>query len=908
MADPTIPSFGSPPPAPVAPSLGSPGTLPTASSFAGALALTGHGIPNTGNLPWAGTANPGPGNTYARAQSKTSVTSAFFPYFAPDPNLWDKLVDYRLLVIDSSNGNRIINGDTVSSVEVNPLGNGTLSFTPMSTAWEFFLPITPQQLSITDAYSINTSATLRGILEEHSGVRFKNITIQGSFGVWPGRSSVVKQPGTPNILQSVFGGTIAAAQNVATQFTSIINNITNGSNASKPVTIRPDTTVPSEVITSSSDPEYGGVGTGYYQQLMLSQFLEQYAEAKRNPANASWRLVFDIPKQKQSFVVTPVSYTWNENVNRPMEINYNLQFKAWRRIDLKNNIISVPLQVTQLTPGVLQTILNTISAAQNTAAAAVNLIGSVRSDVDNILNVIRQTGLLVKGLAGVAIAASDLPAELATDAQSTISQFLSTVSSSSLTGAAATDATTLTALATITAGVTVAEGLSQTAVMNGQLGPTAAASATLSPSNAVFAAPLQYPLLLSQVPVNSLTLNTAQQNALQTEINNVSDFTVANLKTMRGTILTLCTQLSNSFGAGNAYYDTLFNQPAPYVRNEPMTLDEYDILQSFYELLLAYDQLTATNILDNDQILNNMEYVNALAATSDIEFSIPNSKIQVPVPFGLTIEQIAMRYLGDPQRWLEIATLNELREPYLDENGFQYALLSNANGRNIVIGSNQDLFIGQTVYLNSTTQSSTARNITNIVMLSQTSFLLTLDGLANLDVFTTTDQAYIQAYLPGTVNSQNVIFIPSDIQAQPYDQISIPSSVANVNLVGLSKIDWLLDNYGDLAVTNTGDFRLAAGITNLIQALAIKFGTQLGTSILNPDFGLGFRVGSMNSDFNAKDLYNQIVTLITADPRFQGVSGLQVTLNGPSLGINLGVQIAGQTGVFPVGFTLPSTA
>ena len=50
----------------------------------------------------------------------------------------------------------------------------------------------------------------------------------------------------------------------------------------------------------------------------------------------------------------------------------------------------------------LQQILNTISAAQNTAAAATSLIGSVRSDVDNILNIIRQTGLLVKQFAGVA--------------------------------------------------------------------------------------------------------------------------------------------------------------------------------------------------------------------------------------------------------------------------------------------------------------------------------------------------------------------------------------------------------------------------------------------------------------------------------------------------------------------------
>ena len=415
-------------------------------------------------------------------------------------------------------------------------------------------------------------------------------------------------------------------------------------------------------------------------------------------------------------------------------------------------------------------------------------------------------------------------------------------------------------------------------------------------------------MLFSQVPVNSLTLNTAQQNALQNELNKVNDLTVADLKTMRNTILTLTTQLSNSFGSGNAYYSKLFNQPAPIVRSEPLTLDEYDILEAFYALVEAYDILTATNQLDNNQILNNMEYVNALAATSNIEFSIPNSKIQVPVPFGLTMEQIAIRYLGDPQRWLEIATLNFLREPYIDENGFVLSLLSNADGRNIVVDSSYDLFIGQTVFLNSTTQTATARTILNIATLSQTSFLLTLDGLPNLDVFTTADQAYIQAYLPGTTNSQNVIWMPSNLPSPPDDQISIPSSVANVKLVGLSKVSWLLTPDGDLAINNTGDFRFSAGLTNLVQSLAIKFGTTLGTDLLNPSFGLGIKSGTMVSDTSAADIFNEINNLVTADPRFSGISGLQVTLTPPSLGISLGIGLAGIQGLFPVSFQLPSSS
>jgi len=836
----------------------------------------------------------------------TSVSSAFFPQLQPNPNLWDKLAYYRLIVIDTFNSNKVVGGDEPQDINIEPLGNGTLAFIPMDSSWEFRLPITPQQLSIRDQFAIDTSATLRGIHEQHGGLRFKHIAIKGTFGVWPGRPSIAPQPGTPGVLQSIFGNTIQAAQNVATQFTSVLNNLTTGSNAAKPINYRPDNTNPQEML-NGSDPEANGFGTGYYQTIMLQQFLEQYVEAKRNPANAGWRLVFDIVKQNQSFIVTPTGFDWEESVSHPSEIDYTLQLKAWQRINLNQEPGLNALQVTPLTPGVLQQILNVITAAQNTAAASTNLIGAVRSDVDNVLNIIRQTGVFVKQLAGVAIAVSDLPAQVVGDAKSTISTFLATINPNNLFGSAASDPVTLQKLSQVKQLNQTNEGLSSSAVSNGQIGNSAAVSSTLNPSNSVFTSPLQYPMLLSQVPLNSLSLNTAQQNAVQTELNTVSNFTVQDLKNKRNTMLTVCTQLSNSFGAGNAYYSKLFNQPPPLHRTQPMTLDEFDILQNLYALVEAYDLLTATTQLDSDQVLSSMQYVNALAATSNIEFAIPNSKIQVPVPFGLNVEQIAQRYLQDSQRWLEIVTLNELREPYIDENGFQYSLLSNANGRNIVIGAAQDLFVGQTIYLNSSTQSPTARTILDIVPLSQTSFLLTLDGLANLDNYTIADAAYIQAYLPGTVNSQNVIFIPSDLQSPAYDQISIPSSVANVDLVGLSKVDWLLDPSGDLATTNTGDFRLAAGITNLVQALNIKFGTQLGTALTDPTFGLGVKAGRSVADITAPDIYKQIVKMVTADKRFSSVDGLQVTLNGPSLGINLLVQLAGIKGVFPIAFSLPTT-
>jgi hypothetical protein len=120
----------------------------------------------------------------------------------------------------------------------------------------------------------------------------------------------------------------------------------------------------------------------------------------------------------------------------------------------------------------------------------------------------------------------------------------------------------------------------------------------------------------------------------------------------------------------------------------------------------------------------------------------------------------------------------------------------------------------------------------------------------------------------------------------------------------LSKVDWLLTETGDLAINNYGDFRYSSGITNIIQSLRIKIGTKKNTVITHPEFGLGLKVGMMNNEFTVQDVYNSLVKLIQEDPRFQGLDSLQISLNGPTLNINMGVLLAGQNGVFPVNFNL----
>lgn len=822
-----------------------------------------------------------------------NVSSRFWAAMTIDPARWDQLFPYRIVVVDS-NTSQIVGGQS-GNPSVKVISNETntiVAFEPLGQQWIFRLPITPQQLSITDQFAINTSATIRGVLEEHSGARFKMIQAQGTMGVWPYRSSVTSPPQSPTILQSLFGGAIEAATNLVNQVSRVINTATSGHPSNKPKRLGPE------------ESDAGPTSTGYYHALALQQFLEQYAEAKKDPKNASWRLVFDIPKQNQSFVVTPMQFSWQQSENKPTEIHYAMQLKAWRRIELTQKVAAVQPNIQSIDPGILQRILNTVTEARNLTSNAVDLIGAVRSDVEKPLDVLRQTSLFVKDLAGVIVTAADLPFQVQRDYSSSIKDSLNILATSILT--TSSDPSVKTALLGVMQSKASVEGLSLSAVANGQLGNAASTAQSIDPSDNVFRQPERNFSLMDNVPVTSMSLNNAQQSQVDQVVNDARNITVDDLKTFRAVIQDVSLQLSNNFGAGSEYYSLIYGTPTPSTRLTPMTIDEYELLKALYDVMQSYDILTATTEIDDANKQTNMEYVAGLADDAGIPFNIPDSKILAPVPFGLTVEQIASRYLGDPQRWLEIVTLNNLRDPYIDENGFQRELLSNATGRQVTIDSIENMYIGQRVVLHSSSQTPTARKILSIDRLSDTSFLLSLDGEPDLDPFVTADSAYIQAYLPGTVNSQQKIFIPSTLAVPNDPNILVPTSVAGDTLVGLSKVDWLLTDKGDIAINTFGDFRYSAGITNIIQALKLKIGTPKGSLLTHPEFGLGIRAGIISSDVNVQDIYNSINKLIEEDPRFQGLDSLQISISGPVLSISMGVTLAGQQGVFPITFELAS--
>jgi hypothetical protein len=639
--------------------------------------------------------------------------------------------------------------------------------------------------------------------------------------------------------------------------------------------------------------------TGYYNARYLDQFLVQYAIAKMDPRNSGWRLIFDVPKNGESFVVTPVSFNVFKNANKPMEEQFTMQLKAWKRINLETTQAGLIPVIPGLDTNTFKNILEGIRQARAAAQESLNLIKSVRSDFQKPLNALREAALFVKDLGNVAQSAAELPRQIVKDYQSGIDQAIRDASTG-LTNLG--DAGIKLATLGLVNGAGKFEGRSIAATQkNSKIQSQQIAS---DPAYNIFNDPESAFTLFEKIDMDAVVLSDEQRLRFEEEIDRVRNYNIDDLRNIRDTLYSLAIDISNEFGANDATLNSILGRPAPKVRLTPITLEENEFLVALMESISQMDILTATRRIDESRRINPLQYVGDYAATAGVQFDASSSaKVLVPVPFGKSIEEIALRYLGDANRWIEVATLNALRDPYIDEEGFIYPLLSNGDGRQVIVGSNVDLFVGQKITMYSNTVPRFDRKITAIEKIgSSTNYLITVDGLPNLDTLTIAQQAQLQAYMPGTVNSQDQIYIPTDLPADPDDYARQVPGIAVTSIVGLSKIDLLLTEDFDVAINNQGDFRLAAGLTNLIQALKIKLFTERGSILSDPTFGLGITPGRNVADIDVNNLLADISGLVTKDPRFEKVDRLEININGPVLEISMKVILANRMGVVPITF------
>lgn len=771
-----------------------------------------------------------------------------------DATRWSQSFPYQLMVVKK-------NGNLYSPV----------------VGWRFTLPIPPESLSISTPFAISTSVTLGGLLEEHNAAPLKSISFSGTTGVLPLRGSG-KTTQSTSFFGAITAGTLAASSAIGRSAQALAN--------SAGLSVSPLNLVSSQEITAQSEM---GRTSGYFQIRLLLKFLENYAAFKKKRENSQYRLAFCQWKDEAVYLVTPQSFDIRRSASSALEYSYSVNLKAWRRVNLDSQTAASADVYTPIaqTPNGLARGLKAIDDIRRLLQGVRETILAVRGDVNAaIFEPLRKTSLCLKNILGVPIAMSDVRAGIVQDYRDAI-----------ITAFAAADANLTYPEIAQSNDKKIQDAFNRIAKLgaNGSIS-TASNSAALDP----FRNPDKFYDLFAALKPGSLNGPRAASQAIAQDVAAAQRMTAAEFTTIRDNLIQLSADFSDGIGLGNAAYDKVYDR-IPRTRAKVPTDRDYQVVFALNQAVTELSRLAASRTINRFRV-DSMQYLAGLARRSGIAFTEPRSKFAVPFPYGSTLENLANKYLGAPDRWLEIAALNGLRSPYVDEMGFDLPLLTNGSDNSFCVGSAQNLFVGQQVWLGGQTVPRTVRRITRIDVQEVDQVLITVDGDPDLAQYTVIDRATMHAFLPDTVNSMQLLYIPSDQEPGGLDHLvkDIPGINQFDPLIRVGGIDLLLTSGGDLVITPDGDAKLAIGLQNILQNVRIKLSVPVGSLLQHPDFGIGIEAGQSTADLDAKQLSQLLTKSFASDPTFSGVGGISVVKNGPTASLSMSLQVAGTSEFIPV--------
>ena len=813
-----------------------------------------------------------------KKNSPPSMSNETWTWEDPDYTRWNHLYPYQLQVVEVDRDSLMEPG-------------GQRAYTPKKGAgWTYTLPVPPESMTINANFAIGVHVTLDGVVEEHNGIKIKDIQISGTTGV------ILDRPTAPTLSSSVLltntliGGSILlkTAKQAATGALHVIS----GGSAVNINTIQP------KDFTQDTDLQRL---TGYYQFKLMERFLESYAELKTTAAGRGARLAFCIHKDKQTYLVAPRSFSLNRSAARPMEYTYSLAMTATKRVSLTAGG-SFDYTPSERYADKAFKLVNAVSAAMalfhsissNTALQAV-WGGGIKSMVFEPLRLLNLWG---NDQLGIPLNASLMSSSTVKALQPST---LEAVHAGALPSPDAWSQSDKASWG-------VWKDLQDAANSNYKAGkPTSA--------DYLFDDPSSFLPLMAAIKIGSLNIPPevmGQINAERTDVRNLrpKDFDKINTN-----IKAIMSDYATSVGLGSSTYNETyptFHPPTVTVvsntnRNiaiRTATDEDFSVLTALNDVSIELNSFSLNQPSLKPQPI---EYVAGLAQRSGIAFTVPKSKFSVPFPYRATMESLSQMYLGTATRWMEIAALNGLVAPYIDEEGFDLPLLVNGCGNVVMVSEASRLSIGQIVYLSSNASQRTKRHITKIKAVNATQYMVYLDGDSDLATYTTVAQASLHAYLPSTVNSQMMIFIPSDSDpASPgeWKTKEIPGVNEFDNLISIGGIDLMLTQTNDLVVTETGDSKWSFGITNIIQTIRLALSVNKGRMPLHQDYGISIPVGSSIADVDINELSKAVRDTFANDPTFNAIKALRINIVGPSASMDIALEIAGVNQLLPVSVQL----
>lgn len=432
----------------------------------------------------------------------------------------------------------------------------------------------------------------------------------------------------------------------------------------------------------------------------------------------------------------------------------------------------------------------------------------------------------------------------------------------------------------------------------------------------------KYYAIFDNIFVNSIQLTNEEQRLVDAAVNKVKYFSKNDFLRIKKSLIDYRDRYADTVSLTDLDYNKAFNKSSvpPQIN---ATIVDINYMLQLQEGIVSVDFILA-NYFANDVAIDPFALARANANNPEIDIGQYSSGRLVKMEYGQDLQSLANRYLGSPDRWIDIAIANGLKPPYIDEVGERIPLIANGSGNQLNLSGTDitgnlnidKLYINQIILVKSDLEVvPDQRKIINIRQIPVSEeIIIELDGAADLAKYQIADSAHIRVFKPNTINSSFYVLIPS---TQPLDngrKEEVPWFLANAaDDEKQTKVDLAVNDNGDLVLAPNGDFKFSFGLDNAIQAVKFKFSTPEGSLNRHPEYGLIDILGNKNSEFSdvREKLTESILNQISADSRFERVENLSIEYNnsgsnGPSqVTINMAVRLAGGGDkVIPISFTV----
>jgi len=414
---------------------------------------------------------------------------------------------------------------------------------------------------------------------------------------------------------------------------------------------------------------------------------------------------------------------------------------------------------------------------------------------------------------------------------------------------------------------------------------------------------------LALISLDGIRLTPLEADIVAKERQRVLGFTISNFQAMISFLRIEKTNAYDLIGLGNATYDKWVGRKGLTQQRDYFLAD----LGHIQGIIVLEHLINGIIVSLKRRVIRDPNLIAVSNAAIDPSSSVRLSDIYISynmIPFEVSLENMATKYLGDVQKKYELVAVNKLKAPFVDTKGERVYLLSNGASNSVRITNSfpERYRVGSTVRVGSRLIGETTRKVLQVIDNKDNTVILFLSGDTNLGTLLLSQGAYVRCYLPDTLQDFSFVKIPSTIAPRTPNIIQPTDSE-------IRKLDDALLSFGvdiavdpitrDWQVDQSGNVKLAYGFTNVTQTVKNVVSTPRGTLLHHPSYGFTDYTGDQFTDNVPTKVSGDIQSAVLRDTRFTDMKINQLTVSETGeIIVTSEVKIAGVDQYLPLNFNI----